>query len=160
MAIQKLKAASKASKSSPADSASPQQPAQQAAPAPPTPFFPYARYTSIVGVHSSLLAFTALILPRSAFADLSSPSAAAQKPRRDPMVTMTESPARTVAWMCLGCFVLQMWWAGWVREWRLEASVPQLPKAEDGTQIETEAQKAERILRQKEWDSQKANVSA
>lgn len=161
MAIQKLKTASKTSKRS-AASASPQQQVLQAASVSPqpTPFFPYARYTSIVGVHTSLLAFTALILPRSAFADLSSPSAAALKPRRDAIVTMTENPARTVAWMCFGCCVLQLWWAGWVREWRLEASIPPLPKAGDGTQTETEAQKAERILRQKEWDSQKANVSA
>ncbi|KIP03290.1 hypothetical protein PHLGIDRAFT_246141 [Phlebiopsis gigantea 11061_1 CR5-6] len=156
MAIQKLKVASKASKSSP-DAASFQHKPQNAI---PTPFFPFARYTSIVGVHTSLLAFTALILPRSAFADLSSPSAARHKPRQDAIITMTESPARTVAWMCFGCLVLQLWWAGWIREWKLEASIPPLPMAEDGTPIETESQKAERVMRQKEWDSQKTNVSS
>jgi GPI ethanolamine phosphate transferase 2/3 subunit F len=159
MATQKLKVANKPSRQ-PSDSAPPQLSRETAhATSPPIPFFPYARYISIVGVHTSLLAFTALILPRSAFADLSSPSAARLKPKRDPMLVIAESPVRSLAWMCLGCFVLQLWWAGWVRDWRLDASVAPVPQAEDGTPLESEAQKAERRIRQKEWDSQKANAS-
>lgn len=157
MAIQKITRATKPSNPSP-DSAPGAQQAPRTPPAPaPTPFFPYARYTSLVGVHASLLAFTAIFLPRSAFADFSSPAAAAQK-RKDPLVLMTESPARSLAWMCLGCLVLQLWWAGWIREWRLEATLPPIQTAEDGSLIETESQKAERILKQKQWDRQKANV--
>lgn len=121
------------------------------------PFFPYARYTSLVGVHASLLAFTAIFLPRSAFADLSSPSVAAARGRREPMVMMTESPARTLAWLCLGTLVLQLWWASWMREWKLEASVYTMADG-NGAIEEDETKKAERVLRQKEWDSQKASV--
>ena len=168
MPIHKLKVGSRASKQPDAPSSSqhhrPAPPAAAAAaPSPPVPvrpFFPYARYISLVGVHTSLLAFTALILPRSAFADLSSPTAARLKPRRDPMLVISESPARSLAWMCLGSFVLQLWWGGWLRDWRLEASVAPVPQAADGTLLETEAQKAERRIRQKEWDSQKANVGS
>ena len=108
MAIQKLKVANKPSKQQQQQQSEPASLQPAASAPPPTPFFPYARYISIVGVHTSLLAFTALILPRSAFADLSSPAAARSKPRRDPMLVISENPARSLAWMCLGCFVLQL----------------------------------------------------
>lgn len=120
------------------------------------PFFPYARYTSLVGVHISLLAFTAIYLPRGAFADLSSPAVAATRQKRDAIVMLTENPARTVAWFCMGTLLLQFWWASWVRDWKLEASVYTMA---DSDKIEhDEAKKAERILRQKEWSSQTARV--
>ncbi|GJE86359.1 GPI biosynthesis protein family Pig-F-domain-containing protein [Phanerochaete sordida] len=156
MAIQKVKAAKGNAKSSPAASPS-QPPRNDADVVTANASFPFARYTSIVGVHTSLLAFTALILPRSSFADLSSPSEARSKPRKDPMTMLTENPARTLAWICFGCFVLQLWWAGWVREWRLEATLPPIPKTEDGKFIESETQKAERVMKQEEWNRQKAN---
>lgn len=120
-------------------------------------FFPYARYTSLVGVHTSLLAFTAVFLPMSAFADLSTPAQYKSRPKRAPIEVLTETPWRTVAWMCLGVLVLQWWWAGWVRQWKLDASIHSETGAEEQP-AETEAQKAERILRQKEWDSQKPQV--
>ncbi|KAI0088219.1 GPI biosynthesis protein family Pig-F-domain-containing protein [Irpex rosettiformis] len=124
----------------------------------PKAFFPYARYTSLVGVHTSLLAFTAIFLPMSAFADFSTPAQYKSRPKRAPIVVLTESPWRTVAWMCLGCLVLQWWWAGWVREWKLEASVSMEGNGQEQSS-ETEEHKAERILRQKEWDSQKPQVT-
>lgn len=158
MVFQKAKSAKGNTKASPESST---QRSQHEVPMPtPTSFFPYARYTSLVGVHTSLLAFTALILPRSAFADLTSPSAARLRERKDAMTMLTENPARTLAWMCFGCLVLQLWWAGWIREWKLEATLPPIPKTEDGKSLETDAQKAERVMRQKEWDRQKANVSS
>ena len=123
----------------------------------PRAFFPYARYTSLVGVHTSLLAFTAIFLPMSAFADFSTPAQHKSRPKRPPIVVLTESPWRTVAWMCLGCLVLQWWWAGWVREWKLEASVHMEVHGQEQP-AETEEEKAERILRRKEWDSQKPQV--
>ncbi|TFK90006.1 PIG-F-domain-containing protein [Polyporus arcularius HHB13444] len=98
----------------------------RAQPAPPAtessePTFPFARYTSVVGVHTSLLAFSALILPASSpslniFArwDFSSSE---PKPHRDIMQALTENPARTVAWMCAGAIVLQGWWASWIKKW-------------------------------------------
>lgn len=123
----------------------------------PKAFFPFARYTSLVGVHTSLLAFTAMFLPMSAFADLSTPTQYKSRPKREPMVVLTEAPWRTVAWMCLGCMALQWWWAGWVREWQLEAAV-HFDNGGEERPKETETQKAERVLRQKEWDSQKPQV--
>jgi len=157
MAIQKVKRA-KGNTKTPPDSSLTQQPRNDAPTPIPTAFFPYAQYTSIVGVHTSLLAFTALILPRSAFADLSSPSAARLKERKDAMTVLTENPARTLAWMCFGCFVLQLWWAGWIGEWRLQATFPPIPKTEDGKSLESETQKTERVTKQEVWNRQKANA--
>ncbi|KAI0701944.1 GPI biosynthesis protein family Pig-F-domain-containing protein [Cytidiella melzeri] len=124
----------------------------------PKAFFPYARYTSLVGVHTSLLAFTAFVLPMSAFADFSTPAEYKSRPKRAPTVMLTEAPWRTVTWMCLGCLVLQWWWAGWMREWKLEASIAVDTGGKEQTE-ENEAQKAERVLRQKEWDSQKPRAT-
>lgn len=139
-----------------AKKASSSSPAHTTTPPPNKLWFPYARYTSLVGVHAGLVAFVAAVLPRSPFSDFSSPAAARSKPRRAPLVMLTESPARTLVWLCLGSVVLQLWWAGWVRDWRLEASVPPegLQDAE-GNWTESEAQRTERRLRREEWDKQK-----
>ncbi|KAI0357641.1 PIG-F-domain-containing protein [Trametes cingulata] len=88
-------------------------------------FFPFARYTSIVGVHTSLLAFSALLLPTTPVSLLSkgfplTSGDAGERPRRDVLEVLTENPARTVAWMCAGAFILQGWWASWVKTWSLE----------------------------------------
>ena len=82
------------------------------------PIFPFARYTSIVGVHTSLLAFCALILPGTSSLSLWTVNEA--KPPRDIAQVLTESPVRTVAWICVGALILQSWWASWVRQWSVE----------------------------------------
>ncbi|KAL1948400.1 hypothetical protein VTO73DRAFT_12475 [Trametes versicolor] len=87
------------------------------------PFFPFARYTSIVGVHTSLLAFSTLLLPTTPTALLSKGLAGLQtgdRPRRAVVQVLTENPVRTVAWICAGTLLLQGWWAGWVRKWLYE----------------------------------------
>ncbi|KAI0657578.1 GPI biosynthesis protein family Pig-F-domain-containing protein [Cubamyces menziesii] len=94
----------------------------------PDTFFPFARYTSLVGVHTSLLAFTALLLPTTPTSLLlkgtsfipDSERNAANQPRRDVMQVLTENPVRTVAWICAGALILQGWWASWVRTWSLD----------------------------------------
>ncbi|KAH9903330.1 GPI biosynthesis protein family Pig-F-domain-containing protein [Cubamyces lactineus] len=91
-------------------------------------FFPFARYTSLVGVHTSLLAFSALLLPTTPTSLLlkgvsiipSSGRDAATQPRRDVVQVLTENPVRTVAWICAGVLILQGWWASWVKTWSLD----------------------------------------
>ncbi|KAI0332208.1 hypothetical protein GY45DRAFT_1369356 [Cubamyces sp. BRFM 1775] len=91
-------------------------------------FFPFARYTSLVGVHTSLLAFSALLLPTTPTSLLlkgaslipESGHDAAKQPRGDVMQVLTENPVRTVAWICAGALILQSWWASWVRTWSLD----------------------------------------
>lgn len=93
----------------------------------PPPFFPFARYTSIVGVHTSLLAFTALFLPRtsltllqeySPFTRTSSFSSSTTSAVRLP--TLSENPLRTTVWLCVGTLILQIWWASYIRSWSLD----------------------------------------
>ena len=93
-------------------------------------FFPFARYTSVAGVYTSLLAFSALILPRTSISSLMyvSPSASSDGEAttdrtmpRDGIQLLTESPVRTVAWICIGSLVLQAWWSSWLRSWSLES---------------------------------------
>jgi len=85
--------------------------------------FPYARFTSVTGVHTSLLAFTALFLPRTSLSlsfltgqpepvDVDHLGASDRALR-----LLTENPLRTVAWLCAGVMVLQAWWAGWLKSW-------------------------------------------
>ncbi|KAI0827321.1 GPI biosynthesis protein family Pig-F-domain-containing protein [Trametes gibbosa] len=87
-------------------------------------FFPFARYTSIVGVHTSLLAFSTLLLPTTPTSLLSQGLSALQDrdgSRRDVAELLTENPVRTVAWICAGTLLLQGWWATWMKAWLLES---------------------------------------
>jgi phosphatidylinositol glycan class F len=109
-------------------------------PTPQAPFFPFARYTSLVGVHTSLLLFVALFLPRTSLSDVLPASLlhffpdAAQPaftrggdhPQSRFIETLTASPTSTVAWMCAGVGILQVWWAGWVRGWLVEYQASKL----------------------------------
>lgn len=92
-----------------------------------TSFFPFARYISIVGVHTTLLAFTALFLPRTTFlleATRPSPDevfiTSRDKPQHPFLEALTLSPTSTLLCICAGVFVLQAWWGGWVRNWAIE----------------------------------------
>lgn len=127
-----------------------------------SPFFPYARYISIVGVHTSLLAFAALFLPRSAFADFSSPSAARERGKRDGMDMLTENPLRTIGWMCFGALILQVWWASWVRYWALDAIQSTETKEKDNKDLTTKdtnhAEKTERRVKYHERESANMQV--
>lgn len=86
-------------------------------------YFPFARYTSIVGVHTSLLAFCALILPGTSLSSLApwgDSTAGEHKSSRDIAELLTENPVRTVGWMCAGALLVQSWWASWLRKWCME----------------------------------------
>ncbi|KZP21352.1 hypothetical protein FIBSPDRAFT_953840 [Athelia psychrophila] len=91
----------------------------------PHTFFPWARYVSIVGVHTGLLVFVALFVPRvpSSVLPTSSPSPAKFL---DPL---TDDPKLTLALILAGLVALQGWWAGWVRQWSNEYAI-------DGTDTE------------------------
>ena len=90
-------------------------------------FFPFARYTSIVGVHTTLLVFTALFLPRTTFLfEFTTPSVdetlltSRDKPQHPFLVPLTLSPISTLLCICSGVVVLQAWWAGYVRDWAID----------------------------------------
>ncbi|KAJ7829401.1 GPI biosynthesis protein family Pig-F-domain-containing protein [Mycena olivaceomarginata] len=90
-------------------------------------YFPFAGYTSVVGVHTTLLAFSTLFLPRTAdvFEFLKpqvDPTQITSKdrPQHPFLDALTLSPLSTLAWFCAGAVVLQSWWGGWVRGWWIE----------------------------------------
>ncbi|OJA18544.1 hypothetical protein AZE42_04006 [Rhizopogon vesiculosus] len=87
---------------------------------PQSPFFPYARYTSVVGVHTSLVAFTALFLPQTSRLLWQPETSSAEHPQSEFLNTLTDSPVATLAWIVAGLLVLQPWWAGWMRQWCFE----------------------------------------
>ncbi|KAF8622392.1 hypothetical protein AX15_007046 [Amanita polypyramis BW_CC] len=85
---------------------------------------PFTQYTSALAVHTTLLSFIAFFLPRTAFlSDLTRPiwDAAKQssqdKPQHPFLDALTLSPVSTVAWICAGVVLVQVWWGGWVRAW-------------------------------------------
>jgi phosphatidylinositol glycan class F len=84
-------------------------------------FFPYARYTSVVGVHTSLVAFTALFLPQTSLL-LWPPLADSDRPQSQFQDALTDNPVITLAWIVTGLVILQVWWAGWIRQWCFEYS--------------------------------------
>ena len=90
-------------------------------------FFPFARYTSIVGVHTTLLTFTALFLPRTTFLfEFTTPSpdeafiTSRDKPQHPFLEALTLSPVSTLVCICLGVLLVQGWWGGWVRNWAID----------------------------------------
>jgi len=90
-------------------------------------FFPFAQYTSIVGVHTTLLTFTALFLPRTTFLlEFTTPSTdeafitSKDRPQHPFLEALTLSPISTLLCICLGVLVLQAWWGGWVRNWAID----------------------------------------
>ncbi|KAJ8083427.1 Glycosylphosphatidylinositol (GPI) anchor assembly protein [Marasmius tenuissimus] len=93
-------------------------------------FFPFGRYTGVVGVHTTLLAFTALFLPRSTFlfeitrTDIDeSKLTSRDRPQHPFLEDLTLNPALTTATICGGVILLQCWWAGFVRGWWVEYSL-------------------------------------
>ena len=102
-------------------------------------FFPFAGYVSVVGVHTTLLAFVVLFLGRVPKA---LPGSSSSSPFLD---GLTRDPVLTVAWICAGAIPLQGWWAGWMRKWWIQFSIK-------GTD-------AEKRLEQNERDKNKFSVS-
>ncbi|KAF5372549.1 hypothetical protein D9758_005152 [Tetrapyrgos nigripes] len=102
--------------------------------------FPFARYVGVVGIHSSLLLFSSLFLPRTTMLfELIRPEidpsqlTSRDRPQHPFLEDLTASPVLTVAWMCLGAVVLQAWWGGSVRDWWIGYS---LRGAEEENRIE------------------------
>lgn len=91
-------------------------------------FFPYARYTSIVGVHTTLLGFSALFLPGSNLPfGLSTklsweqkPLTSQDRPQHPFLVPLTANPVMTLTYICMAVTGLQFWWGGWLRGWTIE----------------------------------------
>ncbi|KAG6872646.1 hypothetical protein C0995_008077 [Termitomyces sp. Mi166 len=95
-----------------------------------TGFFPFARYTSVVGVHTTLLTFTALYLPRTTFLfELTKPvvdpelQTSRDRPQHPFLQELTISPVSTLICLCAGVFLLQGWWGGWMRDWFIDYSL-------------------------------------
>ncbi|RDB17375.1 Phosphatidylinositol-glycan biosynthesis class F protein [Hypsizygus marmoreus] len=93
-------------------------------------FFPFARYTSVVGVHTTLLTFTALFLPRTTFLfefakPLLDPESltSRDRPQHPFLEALTISPVSTLACLCGGAILLQGWWGGWMRDWSVDYSL-------------------------------------
>ncbi|KAJ7291448.1 GPI biosynthesis protein family Pig-F-domain-containing protein [Mycena rebaudengoi] len=111
-------------------------------PLPPAGNFPFLRYTSAVGVHTSLLAFSALFLPRTTevFEFLKpdidpSQFTSKDRPQHPFLDALTLSPVSTVACICIGASVLQSWWGGWMRSWWIDFAL-------DGSNLENRMDRA------------------
>ncbi|KAJ7056866.1 GPI biosynthesis protein family Pig-F-domain-containing protein [Mycena amicta] len=102
---------------------------QQPAPPPENPsYFPFAAYSAAVGVHTTLHAFSALFLVQTpGIIELITPNidpslvTSRDRPQSAFLDALTRSPAATLVCICVGAVVLQSWWGGWVRAWRIES---------------------------------------
>ena len=117
----------------------------------PLPLFSYA---TTVGIHSSLLLFTALFLPRTSlaiFGNISNfpflqPASSLDRPQPEFLEVLTASPPLTLAWLCAGAFLISFSWGGRIRRQAYEQHKPV-----DKTNFET---KEEEI----KWQKQGATV--
>ncbi len=81
-------------------------------------------YISVVGMHTTLWAFTALCLPRTSFLfTITTPAwdpvqlSSRDHPQHPFFEPLTLNPTHTLAWFVVGAAFLQSWWAGWLRQW-------------------------------------------
>jgi hypothetical protein len=95
----------------------------------PLPLFNYA---ATVGIHSSLLLFTALFLPRTSLLifDKTSnfpflqPASSLDRPQPEFLEALTASPPLTLAWICVGVFLISFSWGGRIRNQAYEQRKP------------------------------------
>jgi GPI ethanolamine phosphate transferase 2/3 subunit F len=80
-----------------------------------TILFPYAKYTSLLGVHNTLLLFATFFLPQSL--PRVEQASSRDRPQNPFLDALTSEPAVTVFVISAGAAVLQSWWAGWIRRW-------------------------------------------
>ncbi|KAI5122140.1 hypothetical protein M0805_000787 [Coniferiporia weirii] len=80
-------------------------------------FFPLARFSSLLGVHTTLLLFTAFYLPRSSFllSPLPLQASSRDRPQHDFLRPLTADPQLTLVWLCAGVAVIQASWASWLK---------------------------------------------
>ncbi|KZT54985.1 PIG-F-domain-containing protein [Calocera cornea HHB12733] len=87
--------------------------------------FPLARYASVLGPHTLLLAFSSLYLPRTSelFFALPPPKSSLDHPQPKWMEPITAAPVWTLLWVTLGVWGCVGAWAGSVRRWAKAAGV-------------------------------------
>jgi len=88
---------------------------------------PVSSFISVVTVHTTLWAFAALCLPRTSFLfTFTTPPwdpvqlSSRDHPQHPFFEALTLNPTHTLAWLAVGAAFLQSWWAGWLRQWRIE----------------------------------------
>ena len=104
---------------------------------------PINAYITVVGVHTTLWAFTGLYIPRTTFIDgltntkwdFSQQLSSRDRPQHPFLVALTLNPTWTLASICVGAGIVQSWWAGQVRQWWLDLSI-------QGTEEEKRMEKA------------------
>ena len=98
--------------------------------------FSFFQYASTLGVHTSLLLFTVLFLPKTSLFYYASPSqfplaqSASSRDRPQPpfLEPLTASPTLTLGWICVGVCILVVWWGGWVRSWAYDEHISGLER--------------------------------
>ncbi|KAH8112802.1 PIG-F-domain-containing protein [Phellopilus nigrolimitatus] len=82
-----------------------------------SPSFPISRFSSLLGVHTTLLLFTALYLPRSSFllSPLPPQASSRDRPQHAFIRPLTADPQLTLIWLCVGVGVVQASWATWMK---------------------------------------------
>ncbi|CAE6433589.1 unnamed protein product [Rhizoctonia solani] len=105
----------------------------------PYALFPLSRYASLLGSQTLGLGFTLGMLPRtrvlqpelaSLFGTLNVPKTSQDHPQHPFLIPLTDSPARTIFWLCAGSLVLIGWGAGSLRIWHKASD----PKQSDSTE--------------------------
>lgn len=96
-------------------------------------FFPLSRFSSLTGVHSTLLLFTAAYLPRSSFllSPLPPQASSRDRPQHPFLHPLTADPLLTLVWLCLGVALVQASWGSWLRNESESANLMKLGDDEE-----------------------------
>jgi phosphatidylinositol glycan class F len=108
------------------------------------------KYALAVGAHTTLLACTALFLPRAALPFVPRPDESTftsrDKPQHPFMDALTMRPLLTVVCACVGAAVLQGWWGVWLRAWSVRLVSGSGVGAKEGTP-ESEKESEQLVVR-------------
>ena len=118
----------------------------------PLPLFNYA---ATVGIHGSLLLFTALFLPRTSLVIFNhtsnfpflQPASSLDRPQPEFLEALTASPPLTLAWLCAGIFLISFSWSGRIRRQAYEQHKPVDKTDFEAKKEEMEWQKQGTIVR-------------
>lgn len=82
-----------------------------------SPSFPFTRFSSLLGVHTALLGFVALYLPRSSLLLFPLPDQASSRDRpQHPFIQpLTADPLLTLVWLCFGVAITQASYSTWLK---------------------------------------------
>ena len=107
----------------------------------PADLFPLSKFYSLLGVHTSLLIFVAVYLPRTSYISTPIPEQASSRdrPQHPFLRPLTADTFLTLLWLCGGAAAVQASWATWLKKETEDARVKERGENNDEARLKRAA---------------------